>query len=197
VKKTSLKNYIKNLKKFKNNPIEFYKKTIIQLIYAILYEMASLTIIETGQARYLLISKFAEKYNLSYQELKDFDGDDFWGNREKNGRDWGANQSSSTLQENIGNKIYDLKLTVSDDGLYAQEYATGGIGAASGTYNKKTYPSPLVEEIKGRDNTKFKIRHLTYVRSLIATGNYGSLRKLNYNKLVNDMCNDIENGLFT
>lgn len=186
-----LNQFIKNLKEFNKAPMEKIKKEIIYIVYATLWQMAYHTIIDTGQARFLLLNKFCEKYNISYDELFN-EYYNFWNNVELEGRIWGANESDAILSEKVNKNKYSMKLSIEDEGLYAQEYAN-----SSGLFNGKHYPSKWVEDKNGnkRDNSNFYVRHLTMVSDMVNTGNFGSLDNFNYDAFVNEICKKIEKEL--
>ena len=189
----TLTSVIDKLKEFQKNPMQVYKQTALELIHAILWQMAKHTIIDTTQARSALVVEFSKRYGFEYNDLME-QSFNYWKDHdypENADRRWGG--ADTTLTENQGNKAFEMKLTINDDGLYAQEYADGAVGGKVGGYNGNRYPSIKVD---GRDNSNFKIRHLTYVSDLINTGNFGSLEKLNYEELVDNLVNNIEYFIF-
>ena len=50
-----LSDYIKKLEEYRDNPVKVIKKTIFEITYAILWQMAKYTIVDTGQARSAII----------------------------------------------------------------------------------------------------------------------------------------------
>lgn len=186
-----LNQFIKNLNEFNKNPMAKLKKEIIYIVYATLWQMAKHTIIDTGQARFLLMNKFCEKYGISYNELFN-EYYNYWGNLEKEGRIWGANLDDSKMSEMLSKHYYGVRIAVNDDGLYAQEYASN-----DGIYKGKRYPSPLVEDDNGRkrDNSNFFPRHITKISGMVNSNNFGSLEKFNYDAFINEICKLIDREL--
>lgn len=186
--KAPISHVIKKLKMLRDDPIKIYKQTIVEITHAILWQMAKYTIVDTGQARSAIIQKFSDKYELSYSDLMQ-ESYRFWesnGYPENANRGWG--KSDSNLSENIGKKSHNITIDINDDGLYAQEYAD-----SNGVFEGKQYPSNANSH---RSNEDYRIRHLTYVSDLINTGNFGSLEKLNYEELVNELASNIEYFIF-
>lgn len=179
MKRTNLSNFIKNLKELKSNPMVVYKRTIIELIYAILWQMAKYQITDTAQSRASIIKKFADKYGFNPIELDE--EYHWWESRYKEHREWELEKSD--LTETIDNKNYKLTITSKEEPVYLQEVE----GMVASEFHAKN---------TGRDNSQFKPRHITYVVSLINNGNFGSIEKLDYGKLVDKLAEDIENQLF-
>ena len=191
MKKVTLSKFISNLKEFKDNPMKVYKPIIVEVIYAVLWQMAKHQILDTGQGRYLIISKFAEKYGIPYEDLNSAYYN-YWHNTELENRKWGNNTSNSDLKEATYKDKYKLNIYIRDDGVYSQEYAN-----MDGVFNGKHYPSDKpTESPTNRDNSPFRPRHITYVSDMFNSGNYGSIEKLNISKLVNDLSVYIEKQLF-
>ncbi len=184
MKRTDLSSFIKNMKALRDNPMVVYKQTIVELIFAILWQMAKYQIVDTGHGRSLIIGAFASKYGFEYGDLDEYFWD-YWKNYKYHGRDWWSEPSKTSMSESENKQGYSLDLAIKDWGVFMQEV---------GNLN---YPSEEHAENTGRDNSQFKPRHITYVQELINSGNYGELRKLDYNKLVNDLCKAIENKLFS
>ncbi len=156
--------------------------------------MAKHTIVDTGQARSAIIEEFAKRYNFDFSDLMQ-ENYRYWethGYPENSSRDWG--NADSNLSEEESKKNYSININIKDEGLYAQEYASGNVGGSVGGYEGKRYPSIKNDK---RDNSNYKIRHITYVSDLINTGNFGSLEKLDYEKLINKLVDNIEYFLFT
>lgn len=182
--KTDLKNYIKNLKKFRNSPAKVYRKAILEVIFATLYYMSELTVVDTGQARYLLISFFAEHYNFRRDELDDL-YDQYYGYWKQiygdfENRGWGNNSDKVNYNTSSDKNNFNLNIKIKDDGLYNQEY-TGYIS----------------NKVPKRDNAQFVPRHITYVSDLVNNGKFDHLDKLDYKKMVEDLCGYIEKMIFT
>ena len=191
----NLDQFIKNLKELQKAPIPVFNDAIIDFTYAVLWQMAKHTIIDTGQARAKIIKKFAEKYNLKYSDLEG----KFLRYWEKNGypenmsRDWN-NYSSTQIKENKSKKNKKINVVIDDEGLYAQAYAS-----SDGNFNGKQYPSPNpYDEDTGeyRDNSDFFPRHIDIIIDNMNNGSYGAFEKLDYDKIVNEIVNNIETFLF-
>lgn len=183
MKKIPLSKFISNLDNLIKNPMAVYKQTIIEVIYAVLWQMARYTIIDTGEARYTVIGAFARRYGFDSKELNDAYYD-YWGNAESEGRGWGKNPYKTSITEQESNKYYKMTQYMDDEGLYEQEIGN------------PRYPSESHSRNTGRDNSYFIPRHISYVADVFNANQLASLEKLDYNKLVNELCLKIEENLF-
>ena len=179
MKKVTLSKFISNLKEFKDNPMKVYKPIIVEVVYAVLWQMAKHQITDTAQSRASIIKKFAEKYGFNASELDE--EYHWWEAKYKEHREW--NLEKSDLIETVDNKNYKLTINSKEDPVYWQEVD----GMTASEFHAK---------YSGRDNSPFRPRHITYVSDMFNSGNYGSIEKLNISKLVNDLSVYIEKQLF-
>ena len=143
----SLDNFIHNLKNIeKHGLVSLNEKQIKDLFFRVLEEITKRTIYDTTQARSVVIDEFAKRYGYDVSHLfpKPLN---YWGNKR------GRGEGYSTLSENKNNQLFEVDLTWSDIGLYAQENAT------TGYFNGRKYPS----DYPPRDNSKFETVHITKV----------------------------------
>jgi len=194
----SLDKFMNNLEQFKENPIETIKEDILELMYAILYTMGAYTITDTAKARGEVIKKFADKYFSGDYGGLDKEIYRYWelnGYPENMLRDF--NSESSTLSEKQSKKSFNVNISSSDPGLYAQENANGSIGGASGTFEGKKYPSDAVGNFNGtRDNSGYKVHHISYVAHMINSGDFVLDGNFNISYFVDEICKKIESKLF-
>lgn len=181
--KIKLNKFIKNLEKFKNNPMNSiaHKETLFRIIYSILYLMAYYTRPDTSQGRYSIIGKFAEKYGYNPDKLKDeyF----YWeenGYPENSERTWG-NGEFSNISESKTKINYKLNITIDDPNVVTQE---------NGQPGSKVHPR----------NEKYSFNffpyHLTYVEKLFNNKKYDRFNEMDWNVIVDTIHRDIEKGLF-
>lgn len=192
-----LNEFISNLKGFRATPIKTFKPVILEIMYIILVSIGNMTITDTAQARGSVIKKFADKY---------FDGDyagldrevyDYWathGFKENYTRSFDNEQS--VLSETQNTEKLSVAISSKDAGLYAQENAEGSVGATSGLFEERKYPSTKVKSFAGeRSNSNYKIRHVTYVADLVNSGNFAAAG-INIEYVIDEACRYIDKTLF-
>lgn len=170
--------FIKNLEILNKTPIKILMQEITEMIFLILHQMAEYTITDTAQARSLLIKKFAEKYGLNADDLKEqhFFWQTSYDIAQGEDRDWG--KGNSTLNEKISNKKFDININIIDEALHLQE-----IG--------RLKPSEYHSQKTLRDNSKFIQRQLTFVSTKVNKGAWNEVDGLEKN--IENIIKKIEN----
>lgn len=182
----SLDKFISNLKELQKNPIKVMDKQIVDFAYAVLWQIAKHTIIDSGQARASIIRSFADKYNKSTKELKE-EFPRYWqdnGYPENEDRDWDNYNEVSTISDKENKLSRNITVSVNDEGFFYQ--AKGGRASPHVTY----------QDGRPRDNSNFKRCHVDYFIDRINNKEYGQFEKLDYDKLVKEIVNNVENYLF-
>ena len=187
----SLDKFINNLEEVRDEGlVKICEKQIKDVFYTVLYEMAKLTIVDTGQARSAIIDDFASRYGYNVSELysefygfweKDRNLYAPWGNGRSELRNWGS--ADVSYSDKFDKRGANVDLNINDEGLFAQENATGN------KFNGREYPSSTHAENTGRDNSKYEIRHITKVSD-------DWVNNSEINKLFKDIENEIVNRLF-
>ena len=164
--------------------VNIAKQEIRDIFFEVLYEMALLTITDTGQARSVIIDDFAKIHGKNVDELFT-EYYDFWS---ENGFDenWmrGRGEGDTRYREFTNRDSRKVHLQIKDEGLYAQEHADG-----SGIFEGRQYPSEIHSKETGRDNNQFMIHHITHV-----SDNWQSI--LGIENLFNQITNKIAERLF-
>ena len=154
-----LDKFISNLENIRDTGlVKICEQEIKDIFFEVLYEMAKLTIVDTGQARSAIIDDFSTEYGYNVADLyTEFYG--FWEDAFKIDdeplRNWGA-ADVNYIDKFEGRKA-SVFLDIADDGLYAQE------NAIDNEYEGSEYPSSFHKRFTGRDNSKYEINHITKV----------------------------------
>ena len=191
-----LSKFITNLEKFKKDPIKDFEKTLYEILYHIFSQIAMYTITDTGESKRKVLEVVAKILKRDVNNFKETVYNYWENNYEREHREWGSNLGDVNISENSATNKYNLNVTINDDGLFAQQNASGSPGAASGKFQGYNYPSKELSQSEGRDNSPYRIRHITYVTDLFNSGKYGQIDNLEWNKLISDLIKDIEKGLF-
>ena len=167
-----LDKFISNLENIRDTGlVKICEQEIKDIFFQVLYEMASLTIIDTGAARSTIIEDFARKHGYPYEDLF-IEYYDFWKNDAHGNRESDVNYS-----DKFDKRKARVEIVINDEGLYAQENAINGkfknTVEEDGEIVEKifNYPSTLHSEGDeardivgtGRDNSRFATNHITLV----------------------------------
>lgn len=166
-----LKDWLRDVKKFKNDPMAVYRPYAIEMTFLILYKMTDLTIPDTGQARALVIKKFADKYGFDVSKFEN-ETWDYWGNKARGLRNWNDVEDSQLSE-------VQLKHSLTFTNVIA--------------YSPKSYPliaqnkegRPPSQEHPRPNADKYIPHHLDFVMDNVNAGNYSLVEGLE--ELMDDM----------
>lgn len=153
----SLDSYIKELEKLTQK--KFYEDKIKKAFNEIIKKMIEYQIYDSNQSRGIFVSIAKKDLGIdNMQMLKT--AINHWKEKYKEERDVNSGKYKSTLKYLDG--LYDLTFEIEEDSVYQQEH-----------FNIK-YPA----EIEKRDNTPFKLGHLTYVCDVTNSGQLSEFEKV-------------------
>ena len=174
--RTDLNSFIKRLKEVRDKPLTITEKQIKDIFWTVLYEISSLTVVDTYQARSAVVEEFSRKYGYDVSGLFDQPEWRYW---EENGfpenemRAWG--NSKTKYSDDFSGKNAEVNISIDDVGFYNQEVGH--------------HPSEKHAMATGRDNSQFKRRMVTHV-----TDNFDKIE--DFQKYVRKLIDVIEKHLF-